>query len=221
MTQGDAGAAGEAADPGRVAALQPVDSSAWAPLGLRVFRWLWLSVLISWIGTWMQIVGAPVAARRRAQRAGAGVVGAGGEHSAHPSLEVSGPRREHFVSALRAGGRYIWHEPVVRRILLRAILFVAPAMALWGLLPLIASRRLGLGADGYGVLFGAFGVGAIVGAVVLGRVRDRLSNDGKLGAAGLLYAAASAALVLVPGVFRRPLRPWCSLDWPGWRRPRR
>jgi MFS family permease len=58
MTQGDAGAAGEAADPGRVAASQPVDSSAWAPLGLRVSRWLWLSVLISWIGTWMQIVGA-------------------------------------------------------------------------------------------------------------------------------------------------------------------
>jgi MFS family permease len=36
-------------------------------------------------------------------------------------------------------------------------------------------------------------------SVVLGRVRDRLSNNGMLGAAGVLYAAASAALVLAPG----------------------
>src|SRR5512133_1871429 len=56
MTQGDAGAAGET-DP-RVAAAPQAHSSAWAPLGQRVFRWLWLGVLISWIGTWMQTVGA-------------------------------------------------------------------------------------------------------------------------------------------------------------------
>ena len=30
-----------------------------------------------------------------------------------------GPRRERFLPALRSGGRYIWHEPVVRRILFR------------------------------------------------------------------------------------------------------
>ena len=63
-------------------------------------------------------------------------------------------RRERFLPALRAGGRYVWHEPIVRRILLRTILFVAPAVALWALLPLVASQRLGLGADGYGALFG-------------------------------------------------------------------
>jgi MFS family permease len=102
------------------------------------------------------------------------------------------------VPALRAGGRYIWHEPIVRRILLRIIMFVVPAMALWALLPLIATQRLDLGADGYGALFGALGVGAIVGAAVLGRVRSRLSSNGMLGAAGVLYAAAMASLVLIP-----------------------
>jgi MFS family permease len=75
-------------------------------------------------------------------------------------------RRERFVPAVRAGGRYVWHEPVVRRILLRTMLFIAPAMALWALLPLIARQRLGLGADGYGALFAALGVGAIAGALV-------------------------------------------------------
>src|ERR1041385_6789885 len=39
----------------------PADQSTlspWAPLGLRVFRMLWLAVLASDIGTWMQTVGA-------------------------------------------------------------------------------------------------------------------------------------------------------------------
>ena len=106
--------------------------------------------------------------------------------------------RERFVPALRAGGRYVWHDPVVRRILLRAIIFVAPATALWALLPVIASQRLGLGADGYGALFGALGVGAIVGALLLGRARPPLSTNGMLGAAGVLYAAALAVIILAP-----------------------
>jgi MFS family permease len=112
-----------------------------------------------------------------------------------PGLEN---RRERFVPALRAGGRYVWHEPVVRRILLRTVIFAAPAMALWALLPLVASQRLGVGADGYGAMFGALGLGAVLGALVLGRVTDRLSTNGTLSAAGVLYAAALAVVVLVP-----------------------
>jgi MFS family permease len=309
------------------------DSSPWAPLGQSAFRWLWLGMLFSWIGTWMQTVGAqwllvdaPNAAvlvslvqaattlpmmllalpggvladsfDRRwllitvqaylfvlgilltaltaaglmppglllaftlALGVGAAVqlptwqammpelvprtqlraatrldlVSVNGARSIGPALAglviaylggvpvvfalyavcavvfavalffwrrpeaESESRRERFVPALRAGGRYVWHEPVVRRILLRVILFVAPAMALWALLPLIASQRLGLGAAAYGALFGAFGLGAIVGAAVLGRVRDRLSTNGLLTAAGLVYAAASALIVLVPSL---------------------
>src|SRR5919202_5109202 len=36
----------------------PGDSSPWAPLRRPAFRWLWLGVFISTIGTWMQTVGA-------------------------------------------------------------------------------------------------------------------------------------------------------------------
>jgi Transmembrane secretion effector len=61
---------------------------------------------------------------------------------------------------------------------LRAALFITAGMALWVLLPLIASRRLTLGAADCGALFGALGVGAIVAALVLGRVRDHLSTKG-------------------------------------------
>jgi MFS family permease len=107
------------------------------------------------------------------------------------------PSRERFVRALRAGGRYVWHEPVVRRILLRAIMFVTPAMALWALLPLIASQHLRVGADGFGALFGALGAGAVLGAWVLGRVKTSLSANVILTAGGVLYAAALAVVIVI------------------------
>jgi MFS family permease len=111
---------------------------------------------------------------------------------------ASQARRERFVPALRAGGRYVWHEPVVRRILLRVVLFITPGMTLWALLPLVATQRLDLGAAGYGALFGALGAGAIVAALVLGRVRDHLSTNGLLITAGVLYAAVLVVIVVVP-----------------------
>jgi MFS family permease len=89
----------------------------------------------------------------------------------------------------------------VRRILLDATLFLVPASALWALLPLIASQRLGQGAAGYGLLLAALGVGAIIGALVLGRVRARLSVNGLLVASGFVFAAVLAVVVLVGNQF--------------------
>lgn len=106
-------------------------------------------------------------------------------------------RRERFISAMRAGGRYVRYAPVVRRILLRSALFLLPASALWSLLPLIASRRLGLGADGYGLLLGALGVGAIAGVVILPRGRTRFSINALLAASGIVFAVALAVVVLI------------------------
>src|SRR5512133_3857833 len=127
----------------------------------------------------------------------------------------SEPRRERFVPALRAGGRYVWHEPVVRRILLRVVLFIPAGVALWALLPLIASQRLGLGPAGYGALFGALGAGAIVAALVLGRVRDRLSTNALLTAAGVLFAAALALIVLIPNFWAAMATlVFAGLAWP-------
>jgi len=104
---------------------------------------------------------------------------------------------EPFISALRAGGRYVRYAPVVRRILLRSVLFLVPASAMWALLPLIASQRLAQGADGYGLLLGALGVGAIAGAVVLPRMRTRLSINSLLAASGVVYSAVLAVVVLI------------------------
>ncbi len=106
--------------------------------------------------------------------------------------------RERFWPALRAGGRFAWHDRAVRSILVRLALYLLPASVLWGLLPLVASRQLGVGPGGYGFMFAALGVGAISGALVLGRVRTKMSTNAMLTAAGLLMAVALAVLVLVP-----------------------
>jgi MFS family permease len=95
-----------------------------------------------------------------------------------PTSSMTSQFPERFFPALRAGGRYVRHSPVVRRILLRAALFLFPASSLWGLLPLVASRRLGLGPGGYGLLLGALGIGAVVGALVLSRARAKLTANG-------------------------------------------
>jgi len=113
-----------------------------------------------------------------------------------PSLVATSQGPERFVSALRAGGRYVRYAPVVRRILFRAALFLVPASALWALLPLIASRRLGLGPGGYGLLLAALGGGAIVGATMLSRVRARLSPSALIQLVGAVFGAALVAILV-------------------------
>lgn len=106
--------------------------------------------------------------------------------------------REPFLPAIRAGGRYVRHEPVVRLILLRLVAFIAPATALWALLPLIAHQQLGLSAAGYGVMFAALGLGAVIASFSLARVKQHLSSNALLGWCAVLYGVALAVLVLVP-----------------------
>jgi MFS family permease len=107
---------------------------------------------------------------------------------------------ERFGSALLAGARYVRHSLVIRRMLLRTLLFVVPAAALWALLPLVASELLGLDALGYGVLLGALGVGAVAGAVVLPRVVALLSPTRLVLAAGLVFGLATVACALAPNL---------------------
>jgi MFS family permease len=116
----------------------------------------------------------------------------------HPDVPGAPQVPEPFVAAIRAGGRYVRYAPVVRRIFVRAAIFLVPASVLWALLPLVASRRLHVGAEGYGVLLGALGVGAIAGAFILPRVRAAASDNVMLVGASLLYALSLVLLVLSP-----------------------
>ncbi|MBB2989719.1 MFS family permease [Mycolicibacterium iranicum] len=104
---------------------------------------------------------------------------------------------ERALAALSAGGRFIRSSPIVRRILLRAALFIAPGSALWGLLPVIAADQLGLSSSGYGLLLGALGVGAVLGALLLSRLRSRFGQNTLLTVSAAGFAMATAVLALV------------------------
>jgi hypothetical protein len=112
-------------------------------------------------------------------------------------VENDPPAPEPFVAALRAGGRYVRHSPIMRRMLLRLALFVVPAVAMWALLPLVASGRLHTGAGGYGLLLAAVGAGAVAGAPLMPRLRARFSDNRLLLFASLVYAGALAVVALV------------------------
>jgi Na+/melibiose symporter-like transporter len=107
---------------------------------------------------------------------------------------------ERFAGALVAGGRFVRHSPVFRRILLRVVLFVVPGAALWALLPLVASQVLGLGATGYGLLLAALGIGAVSGAVLLPRLTARFAPNQLVMAAGVVFGASTALSVVVPSL---------------------
>ncbi len=104
---------------------------------------------------------------------------------------------ERPLAALSAGGRFIRSSPIVRRILLRTVLFIAPGSALWGLLPVVAQRQLGLSSTGYGLLLGALGVGAVLGALVLGRLQFAFGMNALLIVAAFGFAGATVVLALV------------------------
>ena len=105
---------------------------------------------------------------------------------------------EQFLGAFRAGIRYARASRELHVVLLRAAVFFLFASAVWALLPLVARQMLQGTAGFYGVMLGAVGAGAIGGALLLPRLRQRLDADGLVLLAALLAAGVMAALSLAP-----------------------
>lgn len=112
------------------------------------------------------------------------------------ATEADDALSERFGGAFRAGLRYAKASRELHVVLLRAAIFFACASAVWALLPLVARNLLGGGAGFYGVLLGAVGAGAILGAILLPRLRTALNADSLVLLAALVTAAVMAALAL-------------------------
>lgn len=111
---------------------------------------------------------------------------------------VDGGLSEQFLGAFRAGLRYARASHDLHRVLLRAAVFFLFASAVWALLPLVARRMLGGSAGFYGLMLGAVGAGAILGALLMPKLRARLDADGLVLLASLLSAGVMAALAWAP-----------------------
>jgi MFS family permease len=111
---------------------------------------------------------------------------------------------ERVIGATRAGLRYARHAPALAAVLVRSGLFMLCGSAFWALLPVIARRDLGLDALGYGLLLGAVGLGAVGGAALLPRLRQRLPLDAVISGASILFAVVGGLTAFwrfVPGLW--------------------
>lgn len=81
--------------------------------------------------------------------------------------------RESIGAAMFAGVRYVAASPRIQQVIMRAALFGLGASAIPSLLPLIAQHLVNGGALTFGLLFGIFGVGAVIGAYGTARLRTR------------------------------------------------
>jgi MFS family permease len=85
--------------------------------------------------------------------------------------------RESLGMAVAAGIQYVSMSPAIRRVLVRSAVFGFGAIAAMALMPLVAKHLVVGGPLTYGLLLGAFGVGAVIGALMSARVRHTLSTE--------------------------------------------
>lgn len=99
---------------------------------------------------------------------------------------------EALGTAMAAGIRYVAMSPNIGVVLLRGAVFGLGAVAVQALLPLIARDLIRGGPLTYGLLLGAFGVGAVGGAFVSNRLRQSLPLEKLVRLAFLCFAACAA-----------------------------
>ena len=104
--------------------------------------------------------------------------------------------RERLNRAIVSGVRYIANSPSIRIVLIRTLVTGIIGGSVSALMPLVARDLLHGGAQTYGVMLGAFGMGAVIGALNIGEVRRRMSGEAAVRACAISMAGAIAAVAL-------------------------
>ncbi|TNC72954.1 MFS transporter [Rubellimicrobium roseum] len=113
-----------------------------------------------------------------------------------PEVPAQTLPRESLGAAMLTGLRYVALSPALRVVLLRAVVFGVGASAVSALMPLVAREQVGGGPLTFGLLLGAFGAGAVGGALASTALRARLSTEGLVRVAALVFALAAAVVGL-------------------------
>lgn len=109
-----------------------------------------------------------------------------------PAVEQRLPP-ENMGPAMIAGLRYAALSLVIRAVLVRTFAFGLCGSAIWALLPLVARHLLAGGPLTYGVLLGALGIGAIIGAMLSTPLRQRLGGEAVVRIAVPLFGVCAIA----------------------------
>jgi MFS family permease len=104
--------------------------------------------------------------------------------------------RERLNRAIVSGVRYIANSPSIRIVLIRTLVTGLIGGSVSALMPLVARDLLHGGAQTYGIMLGAFGMGAVFGALNISEVRRRMSGEAAVRACAISMAGAIAAVAL-------------------------
>ena len=104
--------------------------------------------------------------------------------------------RERLNRAIVSGVRYIANSPSIRIVLARTLVMGTLGGSVSALMPLVARDLLHGGAQTYGIMLGAFGMGAVIGALNIAEVRKRMSGESAIRACALSMGGAIAAVAL-------------------------
>ncbi|MBN8829873.1 MAG: MFS transporter [Sphingomonadales bacterium] len=116
-----------------------------------------------------------------------------------PQAAPRGARRGMF-EVIGEGFRFAMASPQVRTIMFRAVTFTLTGSAAWALMPLVATNLLGEGSVAFGLLLGALGLGAVIGAATSTWFRQRYASETIIRAAGILYGLVCMGVALAPGL---------------------
>lgn len=120
-----------------------------------------------------------------------------------PATAPAGLPREAVGAAMLAGVRYMALSPQMGKVLLRTFVFGLTASSVLALLPVVASQIPGGGPLVYGLLLGAFGLGAVGGALISARLAEQFSSEAIVRLAFLGFAICAATTALSPS-------PWLT-----------
>jgi predicted MFS family arabinose efflux permease len=104
--------------------------------------------------------------------------------------------RERLNRAIVSGVRYIANSPSIRIVLARTLVTGLIGGSVSALMPLVTRDLLHGGAQTYGIMLGAFGVGAVIGALNIAEVRKRMSGEAAVRACALSMSGAIAAVAI-------------------------
>ncbi|UPK20508.1 MFS transporter [Bradyrhizobium sp. 131] len=103
---------------------------------------------------------------------------------------------ESLSRAIVSGVRYIVNSPSIKIVLIRSMVTGLIGGGIIALMPLVARDLLHGGAQMYGVILSAFGLGAVVGALNITEVRKRMSGEAATRACALSMGGAIVAVAL-------------------------
>ena len=118
---------------------------------------------------------------------------------------------ERMARAVISGVRYIVHSPSIRIVLGRTLVTGIAGGSVSALMPIVTRDLLHGGAQTYGIMLGAFGMGAVVGALNIAALRGRLGDEASV----RLCMVVMGVCVAVVAISRSPVLSGSALVFAG------